>query len=103
MTLTRRGDRHQAALTLKQPLRLDDATATLDVPVGRTLDGQIVRETRRVSLAPSGQQRDIELGYAFQQDPLTQWRLNLLYTLEPGHDREADSEMATLLNYSRTF
>ncbi|TDX30400.1 subtilase family protein [Modicisalibacter xianhensis] len=98
-----RGDRHQAALTLKQPLRLDDATATLDVPVGRTLDGQVVRETRRVPLAPSGQQRDIELGYAFQQDLLTQWRLNLLYTLEPGHDRGADSEMATLLNYSRTF
>ncbi|MEC9482922.1 MAG: peptidase S8, partial [Halomonas sp.] len=98
-----RDERHQAALTIRQPLRLESATATLDVPVGRTLDGQVVRETREVSLAPSGQQRDIELGYVLRQDPSTQWRFNLLYTQQPGHDSEAGNEISTLLNYSRAF
>ncbi|WP_227370781.1 S8 family serine peptidase [Halomonas sp. M20] len=98
-----RRDRQQLAMTLRQPLRLVSADATLSVPVGRTLEGRVLREERHVSLAPSGQQRDIEVGYAFLSSEGSRLQFNLLYSLQPGHDRDADAEVATLLNYTRDF
>nr|WP_299245088.1 S8 family serine peptidase [uncultured Halomonas sp.] len=98
-----RRDRQQLAMTLRQPLRIVSADATLNVPVGRTRDGHVLREERHVSLASSGQQRDIEVGYAFLGSERSRLQFNLLYSLQPGHDRDADAELATLLNYTRDF
>ncbi|QNI04784.1 S8 family serine peptidase [Halomonas sp. SH5A2] len=92
-------DDRQVALTLRQPLRIDSATATFDVPVGRTLGGEVLRETRKASLSPSGRQMDIELGYAFMPSERSQWQFNLLHTLEPGHDADASSDSAAMVNY----
>ncbi|WP_219863439.1 S8 family serine peptidase [Vreelandella piezotolerans] len=88
------------ALTLRQPLRIDSATASFDVPVGRRLDGSVVRETRSASLEPSGRQLDIELGYGFAASERSQWQFNLLHTREPGHDANAPSDSAAMVNYS---
>lgn len=88
------------ALTLRQPLRIDSATASFDVPVGRRLDGSVVRETRSASLEPSGRQLDIELGYGFASSERSQWQFNLLHTREPGHDAGAPSDSAAMVNYT---
>ena len=88
------------ALTLRQPLRIDSATASFDVPVGRRLDGSVVRETRSASLEPSGRQLDIELGYGFAASERSQWQFNLLHTREPGHDADAPSDSAAMVNYT---
>ncbi len=88
------------ALTLRQPLRIDSAMASFDVPVGRRLDGSVVRETRSASLEPSGRQLDIELGYGFAASERSQWQFNLLHTREPGHDANAPSDSAAMVNYS---
>ncbi|WP_404474354.1 S8 family serine peptidase [Vreelandella venusta] len=88
------------ALTLRQPLRIDSATASFDVPVGRRLDGSVVRETRSASLEPSGRQLDIELGYGFATSERSQWQFNLLHTREPGHDADASSDTAAMINYT---
>ncbi|MGQ4878933.1 S8 family serine peptidase [Billgrantia sp. LNSP4103-1] len=98
-----RGDGHQAALALRQPMRIADAEAQLSIPTGRTLDGTVVRDDVRVSLAPSGQQRDIEFGYALLPSERTRLQLNLLYSIEPGHDRNANDEIAAMVNYTHQF
>lgn len=98
-----RGDGQRAALALRQPLRLDRADATFEVPVGRTLEGEVIRDSRRVALSPSGRQQDIELGYALQASERSHLQLNLMYTLEPGHDREASPEASAMLNYTVNF
>ncbi|ATJ81358.1 S8 family serine peptidase [Halomonas beimenensis] len=95
--------RHRVALALRQPRRLARAEATFRVPVGRTRDGRVMRETRRVPLAPSGRQRDVELGYAFRPDARTRLAGNLLYRRDPGHDARAPDELAALLSVLRTF
>ncbi|WFE71612.1 S8 family serine peptidase [Halomonas sp. M1] len=87
------------ALTLRQPLRIDSANATFDVPVGRRLDGSVVRETRSASLEPSGRQLDIELGYGFSTSEHSQWQVNVLHTRDPGHDAGAPSDSAAMVNY----
>nr|WP_301282905.1 S8 family serine peptidase [Halomonas sp. 707D7] len=98
----RRAD-ERLAFTLRQPLRIEGAEANFDVPVGRQLDGTVVRESRSASLAPSGREIDIELGYAFKTGERSQWQLNLLHALEPGHDASAPSDTAAMVNYAYSF
>ncbi|MFW3615570.1 S8 family serine peptidase [Billgrantia antri] len=97
------GKGHQAAFALRQPMRLADGEAELHIPTGRTLDGKVLRDDVQVSLAPSGQQRDLEFGYALLPSEHTRLQLNLLYSIEPGHDRKADDEIAAMLNYTHRF
>ncbi|WP_181422103.1 S8 family serine peptidase [Halomonas sp. LBP4] len=97
------GDRHLAALGYRQPMRLDSATATLSVPVGRTLDGTVIRESRHASLSPSGRQQDIELGYTYLPSERSALQVNLVHTLEPGHDRDASPDTAAMVNYRVRF
>jgi len=55
--------RSQWALALSQPLRVEQAAAQFDLPVGRTLDGQVIRQRQSVSLAPSGRQLNLEMAW----------------------------------------
>lgn len=89
----------RAALTFRQPLRIDSATAELNIPVARTVSGDVLRESREASLSPSGRQMDIELGYAFKPSERSQLQFNLLHTLEPEHDADASSDSAAMVNY----
>ncbi|WP_346796493.1 S8 family serine peptidase [Halomonas sp. Bachu 37] len=90
----------QAALTFRQPMRINSADATFNVPVGRTLAGDVIRENREASLSPSGRQMDIEFGYTVKPSVRSQLQINLLHSLEPGHDADAKSDTAAMLNYS---
>lgn len=101
--LQRSGQRHSTALAYRQPMRIGQAEATLSVPVGRTLDGAVIREERSASLSPSGRQQEIELGYRYQTRGRGAVRLNLNHTREPGHDRNARPDTTLLLNYDVTF
>lgn len=97
------GDRHLAALGYRQPMRIDSAIATLSVPIGRTTEGAVIRESREMSLSPSGRQQDIELGYTFLPSELSALQFNIVYTLEPGHDGEASPDTAAMVNYHVRF
>jgi hypothetical protein len=101
--LQRTGERHTAALAYRQPMRIGAAEATLAVPVGRTLDGEVIHEERSVSLTPSGRQQEFELGYRYQIRERGAVGVNLNHTLEPGHDRDARPDTTLLLNYEVSF
>ncbi|WP_224106453.1 S8 family serine peptidase [Vreelandella aquamarina] len=93
-------DNERAAFSLQQPLRIESGIATLDVPVGRTLEGGVIREEREAQLSPSGRQVDIEFGYTYSPSANTRWQFNLLHTLEPDHDANAPSDTAAMVSYS---
>ncbi len=97
------GNHHLVALGYRQPMRIDSATATLSVPVGRTIEGAVIQESRETSLSPSGRQQDIELGYTFLPSERSALQFNLVYTLEPGHDGEASPDAAAMVNYRFSF
>ncbi|WP_244183128.1 S8 family serine peptidase [Vreelandella songnenensis] len=100
MGLQWQDDNERAAFSLQQPLRIESGIATLDVPVGRTLDGGVIREEREAQLSPSGRQVDIEFGYTYSPSANTRWQFNLLHTLEPGHDADASSDTAGMVSFS---
>ncbi|HEV7369403.1 S8 family peptidase [Arenibaculum sp.] len=93
------GDRMTAAVT--RPLRVAAGDALLDVPVARTLDGQVVRESERVSLAPSGEQLDLQLGWRLPLTGRSELEAGALLSLEPGHVEGADPELAAGLKWRK--
>ncbi|GGX98573.1 hypothetical protein GCM10007160_27650 [Litchfieldella qijiaojingensis] len=94
---------HAAGFTYRHPQRLDSGKATLSVPVGRTLDGTVIREERELDLTPSGRQQDFEFGYAVSPSDRSQLQFNFLYTLEPSHDSSASDDWAAMFSYQAEF
>lgn len=94
------GKEKAAAFTIRQPMRLESGAASLNVPVGRTLNGDVITESRQASLAPSGRQIDFEIGYGFKPSTNSRMQVNLLHSLDPGHDANAPSDTAAMINYS---
>ncbi|QOR40578.1 S8 family serine peptidase [Billgrantia diversa] len=101
--LQRNRGRHTTAFAYRQPMRIGRAEAMLSVPVGRAIDGEVIREGRSVSLSPSGRQQEFELGYRYRTQRRGAIGFNLNHTREPGHDRNARSDTTLLLNYEVAF
>ena len=75
-----------------QPLRVDQAGATLTVPVGMTADEVVLRESQRVDLSPSGREMNFQLAYdrsLWEGAKVSSW---LLMRTEPGHDATAPND-----------
>ncbi|WP_018174434.1 MULTISPECIES: S8 family serine peptidase [unclassified Thioalkalivibrio] len=99
--LTFEHDRHEAVFMVSQPLRVTGGDAQLDVPVGRDLDGNVIRDPRSASLAPGSRQQDVELGYAFASSVDSRLNLNVLYSRNPDH--QSGSDMAGVATYTSRF
>ena len=83
------GDRLTFALA--QPLRVEQGGAVLDRPVGRTIDGRVLRATDRIGLEPAGREIDFEIGYRLPLGRRHELQVNWLSQIEPGHDPGARS------------
>lgn len=92
-------DADRLGFVLSQPLRTAAGAATLDVPVGRTLAGDVVRASERVGLVPSGREIDAEIQYAIAFGERQSLLLDLMLQLEPGHDADADPALVGGLRY----
>ena len=93
------GDR--LTLALAQPLRVEAGDAEIDRPLGRTLEGRIVRERERIGLSPAGRELDLELGYRLYLAGMGELSLNWLTRLQPGHDAHAAPDHAVALRLRR--
>lgn len=95
---------HRWGLVMSQPLRVERAEAVFDLPVGRTLDGRVLREARSVDLTPTGRQVNFELALERQrspgnlQDSAGLFGLHLIYAHDAGHVRNA-KDWAVLGSY----
>lgn len=99
--LTQAGDR--LALAISQPLRVEAGSATIDRPLGRTLDDRIVRQRERIDLAPEGRELDLELGYRVGLAGIGELSLNWLSRLQPNHDATAGPDHAVAVKLRRRF
>jgi hypothetical protein len=91
------------ALTASKPLRVSSGTATLAVPVGRTMDGTILTRDERVKLSPSGSETDFELAWTIPVADSEQVILGGLLALQPGHDASAPPAFAAGARYRLTW
>jgi len=95
------GDR--VGVVFGQPLRVSEASALLDLPTARTLDGDIERQRERVDLAPSGRELRLEVAYQRPLDETSLVGTWLLLQHQPGHDAEADPALGIGLRYTNRF
>ena len=95
------GDR--VGLVLGQPLRVNSASAMLDLPTARTLDGRIARRQERVDITPSGRELRLELAYQRSLDEASTIGTWLLLQHEPGHDDAADPALGVGLRFTNRF
>lgn len=84
-----------------QPLRVAAASARLDVPVGRDLEGRVVRRSERVDMTPSGRELRLELAYRRPLDDDQTLGTWLLLQHEPGHDGDAEPVAGIGLRWTR--
>ena len=89
------GDR--VVLAVSQPLRVEAGDAEIDRPLGRTVDGRIVRRREQIGLSPAGRELDLEVGYRLPLAGAGELSLNWLTRVQPGHDAEAAPDHAVAL------
>ena len=89
-------------VSLSQPLRVEGGQALLSLPSGRTTAGEVIRNTLTADIEPGGRQVDLALQW---QQPLELGQLRLGATLsrEPGHRKNADTELILLSGWRHFF
>lgn len=90
------------SLTVHQPLRVEQASATLVSGVGRDLEtGDVIFGATGYSLTPSGREISLEAAYRLR---LGRWtaEANLAYRLDADHIK-GRRDLLGLLNFSRLF
>ncbi len=76
-------------VAVSRPLRVYSGAAALDVPVGRTLGGEVVYKHAALGMAPDGVQTDLEVTYGRTiTDGITS-NLHLVVQNDAGHRRGA--------------
>lgn len=94
----------RASFAVTLPPKVSNSYATVNVPVGRKLDGTVIKEQRTFDLSPSGRQKDIEFAYRVDSDKNEQfWQLNILHVQDPNHSADADSENSIMATWGREF
>ena len=90
-------------LSLSQPLRVEAGRVRLSVPVGRTKDGFVRRQSVAADLAPSG--REIEFSAQWRKTLSTggELRLGAAWTRHPGHAAAADPDLTLLAGWRHSF
>jgi hypothetical protein len=81
--LLQKGDR--VTLSLAQPIRADAGNVTMNLPVGRDKDGNIIYDQVSGSLSPSGREIDIAASYFMQPDAFSSLQFDVMYALDSGH------------------
>ncbi|MBC7907180.1 MAG: S8 family serine peptidase, partial [Rhodospirillaceae bacterium] len=95
------GDR--LTFTASKPLRVTSGSASLAVPVGRTMDGTVLYRDDRVKLSPSGSETDLELSWSVPVGLRQQLMFGGLVALEPGHEASAPPAFAAGAKYRLTW
>ncbi|MGI9450423.1 MAG: hypothetical protein ACR2QH_07290, partial [Geminicoccaceae bacterium] len=93
------------SLIIGQPFRGDRAKATLTLPVGRTPDGAVVTERRRVNLEPSSREFISEANYhwSFGADRAQKISTGGFMRINPDHNADEAPVLGVGLRYRWQF
>ncbi len=90
-------------LSVSQPLRVERGRATLSVPVGRTQDGDVMRQSVAADIAPTGRQIDVMAHWRQPWTPTGELRLGAVWTHDPGHRAAASSDLSLMVGWRSAF
>ena len=101
---TKLNERDTLNLALSQPVRIESGRAEYTIPVGRTVEGEVLKSSSSADLEPSGRQIDL----------VAQWRRSLPsgngdfrlatgLSLHPGHSDAAEPTISVLAGWRLGF
>lgn len=96
-----RGD--QAGVAFSQPLRVTGGEVDLSVPYARDFEGNIYRESERVSLEPRGREYTLESYYLHPLGRRASLGAYFMLRRQPNHVAGAGTDMTVLASYRARF
>ena len=96
-------ERGAFTLSLSQPLRVETGHAKLSVPVGRTKDGQVRRQSLMADLEPTGRQIEVAAQWRRPLGSHSELRLGATWTRHPGHVAAADPDLTLLAGWRQAL
>ena len=81
----RLGSQDELTVSVSQPPRIETGWATLTLPVGRTWDGMVLRESFSAGLVPSNRQVDVAARWRRTGVLGGEWRTEAAVSHNPGH------------------
>ena len=97
------GERDRLRFSVSQPLRVESGRARLSVPIGRTLDGRVLRQPVSADLSPTGRQVDVSARWEKRFGVGGTLRIGAIWTLDPGHEAAASSDVMLLAGWRLGF
>lgn len=92
------------SFTFSQPLRLTSGFATVSNVTERNYaTNQFTTSYNRISLNPTGTERDFEVSYSLNNVYGAKLQLNLLHQLNPGHIKSINNATSVLLRIGSAF
>jgi len=103
--MSKKSSRYQdhLMLTVSQPMRIRSGSVIADVPVGRTVDGEVIRESERVNLSPTGREIRAKASYVVQTEDKSSVHVVGQVRFQPDHNKEAETETILGLLYKKIF
>ena len=89
-------------LSVSQPLRVENGSASLTVPNARTKRGEVLHRSLRADLAPGERQLDVAAQWN-RALPLGEFRLGAIWSHWPGHRDVLGPQIALLSGWRWTF
>lgn len=87
-------NRNQLVVMVSQPPRIESGSARVTIPVGRTIRRQVLRETFRSDLGPSGRQIDLSATWLRDLGTAGEFLARAQLSRHPGHvDAEPESSL----------
>jgi hypothetical protein len=78
-------DNDSLSLSLSQPIRVENASASMMIATGRTSGGAVIYDEVDLDLAPTGREIDLNLGYDITLGSSARARLAATYAFDAGH------------------
>ena len=97
------GKRDLIRISLSQPLRVEDGLAALTVPVGRTKNGDVLRQPVSANLVPSGRQIDVTAQWHHSFTESHELRFDATWIHNPGHNAGAKPALSLLAGWRFAF
>ena len=101
---TKLNERNTLNFALSQPVRIESGRAGITIPVGRTVDGDVLRSSYSVDLEPSGRQIDLAMQWRRALPSSNgDFRLAAGLSFHPGHNDAAEPTISVLAGWRLGF
>lgn len=96
-------EKDRLGFVFSQPLRVDGASASFSLPLGRDLSGNVIRHTFRENLAPQGRELNAQLFYHAELDTGTTASVGLFTRFQPDNRADAKTEGGLMMRLRHSF